>query len=195
MNRSGAFALRAERPMTPTKLLIGHIIVVFAIVIAGLWTARNGLQRCWPISRSSGCYGLSCSARRSTGPGRSPPGGITSTPTGRGTGLALAAVLTETGGEVTLVARLGEQIEAVAAAIRSAGGCTELARVDVADLAACPVRAGRNGRLDRVSLGRLGAGNVRPETGSLGPASRIKDCGVSEVCFQANLQGLMAPNV
>lgn len=27
--------------MTPTKLLIGQIIVVFAIVIAGLWTATQ----------------------------------------------------------------------------------------------------------------------------------------------------------
>jgi type IV secretion system protein VirD4 len=35
------FRLPAEHPMTPTKLLIGQILVVLAIVVAGLWAATQ----------------------------------------------------------------------------------------------------------------------------------------------------------
>ncbi|HWU95276.1 MAG TPA: hypothetical protein VN029_06740, partial [Sphingomonas sp.] len=37
----GARPPLAERTMTPTKLLIGQIIIVFAIVIAGVWAATQ----------------------------------------------------------------------------------------------------------------------------------------------------------
>ena len=55
---------------------------------------------------------------------------------GRGIGLALAAALAEAGAAVTLAARTAGEIEAVAAAIRAAGGEAEAAVLDVADLAA-----------------------------------------------------------
>lgn len=55
---------------------------------------------------------------------------------GRGIGLALAAALADTGAEVTLAARSGEEIEAGAEAICAAGGAAEAARLDVSDLAA-----------------------------------------------------------
>src|SRR5690242_8826741 len=41
MKPGGRFAARAERPMTPTKLLLGQILVVLAIVIAGVWAATQ----------------------------------------------------------------------------------------------------------------------------------------------------------
>jgi NAD(P)-dependent dehydrogenase (short-subunit alcohol dehydrogenase family) len=55
---------------------------------------------------------------------------------GRGIGLAAAAALGEAGAEVTLVARSADEIEAVAAAIRAAGGRAEAAVLDVSDVAA-----------------------------------------------------------
>ena len=55
---------------------------------------------------------------------------------GRGIGLALAAALADTGAEVTLAARSGEEIEAGAEAICAEGGAAEAARLDVSDLAA-----------------------------------------------------------
>lgn len=53
---------------------------------------------------------------------------------GRGIGLALAAALAEAGAAVTLVARSGIEIEAGAAAVRSAGGLADAAVLDVSDL-------------------------------------------------------------
>ncbi len=41
MNPDGRFAVRRSAKVTPTKLLIGQIIVVFAIVIAGVWAATQ----------------------------------------------------------------------------------------------------------------------------------------------------------
>ena len=53
---------------------------------------------------------------------------------GRGIGLALAAALAEAGAAVTLIARTGAEIEAGAAAIRTDGGTSAAAVLDVADL-------------------------------------------------------------
>jgi NAD(P)-dependent dehydrogenase (short-subunit alcohol dehydrogenase family) len=55
---------------------------------------------------------------------------------GRGIGLAAAAALAEAGAAVTLVSRTASEIDAVAAAIRAAGGEATTAVVDVADIAA-----------------------------------------------------------
>jgi len=55
---------------------------------------------------------------------------------GRGIGLAAAAALAEQGAQVTLVARSADEIEAGAAAIRTAGGRADAAVLDVSDLAA-----------------------------------------------------------
>ena len=33
--------MRAENRMTPTKLLIGQTLIVFAIVISGIWLATQ----------------------------------------------------------------------------------------------------------------------------------------------------------
>lgn len=63
---------------------------------------------------------------------------------GRGIGLALAAALGEAGAAVTLVARSGAEIDAAAAAIRTAGGDAHPAILDVSDLGAVdPFFAGR----------------------------------------------------
>jgi len=53
---------------------------------------------------------------------------------GRGIGLALAAGLAEAGAAVTLVARSAAEIDAGAAAIRTAGGAADAAVLDVTDL-------------------------------------------------------------
>jgi NAD(P)-dependent dehydrogenase (short-subunit alcohol dehydrogenase family) len=52
---------------------------------------------------------------------------------GRGLGLACAAALAEAGAAVTLAARTGAEIEAVAAAIRDAGGMADTILLDVLD--------------------------------------------------------------
>ncbi|MEX0730797.1 MAG: SDR family oxidoreductase [Aquisalimonadaceae bacterium] len=54
---------------------------------------------------------------------------------GRGIGLAAAAALAEAGAHVLLVARSGDEIESVAAAITQAGGRAEAHALDVTDLA------------------------------------------------------------
>lgn len=54
---------------------------------------------------------------------------------GRGIGEACAAALAAAGAHVTCVARSEEEVAAVAAAIRSAGGLAEHARLDVSDIA------------------------------------------------------------
>lgn len=53
---------------------------------------------------------------------------------GRGLGVACAAALAEAGAKVTLVARTGEEIEAVAQALRRRGDDAEAAVLDVSDL-------------------------------------------------------------
>jgi NAD(P)-dependent dehydrogenase (short-subunit alcohol dehydrogenase family) len=55
---------------------------------------------------------------------------------GRGLGRACAAALAEAGAHVTLVARTGDQIDALATAIRKAGGSAEAIRLDVTDVEA-----------------------------------------------------------
>jgi NAD(P)-dependent dehydrogenase (short-subunit alcohol dehydrogenase family) len=55
---------------------------------------------------------------------------------GRGLGLAAATALADAGAAVTLVARSGEEIAAVAAAIRERGGQAESCPLDVTDLTA-----------------------------------------------------------
>lgn len=55
---------------------------------------------------------------------------------GRGIGVAAAAALAEAGAEMVLVARSGQEVEAVAAAIRSEGGKASAQALDVTDLAA-----------------------------------------------------------
>ena len=55
---------------------------------------------------------------------------------GRGLGLAMAAALAEAGAEVLLAARSGDEVEAAAAAIRSAGGTAQALALDVTDTAA-----------------------------------------------------------
>ncbi|MFN3370821.1 MAG: SDR family NAD(P)-dependent oxidoreductase [Sphingomonadaceae bacterium] len=55
---------------------------------------------------------------------------------GRGIGLAAAAALADAGAEVWLVARTGAEVEAAAAAIRTAGGQAEGHVLDVTDTAA-----------------------------------------------------------
>lgn len=55
---------------------------------------------------------------------------------GRGIGAALAAALAQAGAAVTLVARTGDEISAVADALRQNGGDAEAAVLDVSDLAA-----------------------------------------------------------
>ena len=55
---------------------------------------------------------------------------------GRGIGVGLAAALAQAGAEVVLVARTEEEIEAVASAIRDAGGAAVAAVLDVSDLEA-----------------------------------------------------------
>ncbi|MBC7520884.1 MAG: SDR family oxidoreductase [Sandarakinorhabdus sp.] len=55
---------------------------------------------------------------------------------GRGIGAGLAAALAEHGAAVTLVARSGDEVEAVAAAIRARRESAEAAGLDVSDLAA-----------------------------------------------------------
>ncbi len=64
---------------------------------------------------------------------------------GRGIGLACAAALAEAGAHVTLSARTASEIDAVADAIRHAGGLADTACFDVTDLAAtraCVAAAG-----------------------------------------------------
>lgn len=55
---------------------------------------------------------------------------------GRGIGVAAAAALAEAGAEVTLVARSGAEVEAVAAALRFGGATADWAALDVTDDAA-----------------------------------------------------------
>ena len=55
---------------------------------------------------------------------------------GRGIGLAAAAALASVGAHVTLIARTGSEIEAVAAQIRAEGGLADTAVLDVLDLPA-----------------------------------------------------------
>lgn len=53
---------------------------------------------------------------------------------GRGLGLACAAALAEAGAQVTLAARTGDEVEAVAQALRARGDRAEAAVLDVTDL-------------------------------------------------------------
>ena len=55
---------------------------------------------------------------------------------GRGLGRACAAALAEAGAHVTLVARTLDQIQALARAIRQAGGSADAVKLDVTDLEA-----------------------------------------------------------
>lgn len=55
---------------------------------------------------------------------------------GRGLGAGMATALADAGAEVTLAARTGEEIEALAAALRAKGGKAEALTLDVTDLAA-----------------------------------------------------------
>ncbi len=54
---------------------------------------------------------------------------------GRGIGLGAAAALADAGADVTLVARSGDEVEAVAESIRNAGGKASAATLDVSKLA------------------------------------------------------------
>ena len=51
--------------MTPTKLLIGQILIAFAIVIAGLWTATQWALATLPIILSSAGHWPSLAATSS----------------------------------------------------------------------------------------------------------------------------------
>ncbi len=64
---------------------------------------------------------------------------------GRGLGMASAAALAEAGAEVLLVARNGEQVESVAAAIRETGGKADSAVLDVTDVGAVQALVGARG--------------------------------------------------
>lgn len=55
---------------------------------------------------------------------------------GRGLGAGMATALADAGAEVTLAARTGEEIEALAATLRAKGGKAEALTLDVTDLAA-----------------------------------------------------------
>ena len=65
-----------------------------------------------------------------------------------GIGLAAAAALAEAGAEVVLVARRGEELLAVAEAIRAAGGRAAAQVLDVTDLDATAAMVGREGPFD-----------------------------------------------
>ena len=79
---------------------------------------------------------------------------------GRGIGAALAVALAEAGAEVTLVARTGSDVEAVAAGIRSKGGRACWLAADVTDVAAFRAVAEKAGPFD-VFLNN--AGTNRPQ--------------------------------
>jgi NAD(P)-dependent dehydrogenase (short-subunit alcohol dehydrogenase family) len=80
---------------------------------------------------------------------------------GRGIGLAAASALAEVGAHVTLVARTGAEIAAVANEIRGAGGQAATLVLDVTDLAA--VRAAVNAA-DPFDILVNNAGTNRPRT-------------------------------
>jgi NAD(P)-dependent dehydrogenase (short-subunit alcohol dehydrogenase family) len=61
---------------------------------------------------------------------------------GRGLGAGMATALADAGAEVTLAARTGEEIEALAAALRAKGGKAEALALDVTDLAAVQAALG-----------------------------------------------------
>lgn len=65
--------------MTPTKLLIGQILVVFAIVLAGIWFATQWAATALAYQPELGTPWFIASILSIT-PGRCSVGGITSTP-------------------------------------------------------------------------------------------------------------------
>lgn len=82
---------------------------------------------------------------------------------GRGIGLAAAAALAEAGADVTLVARSGDEIEAGAEAIRSAGGKATAATLDVSDIAAVASFFSSQPALD-VLVNNAGTNRPKPMT-------------------------------
>lgn len=80
---------------------------------------------------------------------------------GRGIGLAAAAALAEVGAEVCLVSRTGAEIEAVAQAIRDAGGNAETLELDVLETDATRAAIEARGPFDILVNN---AGTNRPKT-------------------------------
>jgi hypothetical protein len=66
--------------MTPTKLLLGQIFVVFAIVIAGVWIATQWAAEMLAYQPELGPPWFYLHNLPSTTPGPCSPGGIISTP-------------------------------------------------------------------------------------------------------------------
>jgi NAD(P)-dependent dehydrogenase (short-subunit alcohol dehydrogenase family) len=79
---------------------------------------------------------------------------------GRGIGEALARALAEAGAEVTLVARTGAEVEAVAAGIRGKGGRACSLAADATDVAAFRAMAEKAGPFD---VFHNNAGTTRPQ--------------------------------
>jgi len=82
---------------------------------------------------------------------------------GRGIGLAAAAALAQAGAAVTLVARNGSEIEAVAAAIRADGGQADTLCLDVSDLNGVAAALGVAGPYD-ILINNAGTNRPAPFT-------------------------------
>ena len=80
---------------------------------------------------------------------------------GRGIGRAAAAALAEAGAEVVLVSRTAAELEAVAGAIRAAGGAAEPLVLDVADVAAAQTAIGAQPPFD-VLINNAGTNRPAP---------------------------------
>lgn len=80
---------------------------------------------------------------------------------GRGLGLAFAAALAEAGAHVVLVARSGDELEAVVAAITAAGGSAEALPLDVTDVAAVDRALGAMPAVD-VLVNNAGTNRPKP---------------------------------
>src|SRR5262249_61737245 len=80
---------------------------------------------------------------------------------GRGLGRACAAALAEAGAHVTLVARTLDQIQALARAIRQAGGSADAVKLDVTDLEAV-ARMGGAAELFDILVNNAGTNRPAP---------------------------------
>jgi NAD(P)-dependent dehydrogenase (short-subunit alcohol dehydrogenase family) len=115
---------------------------------------------------------------------------------GRGIGAAAAAVFAQVGAKVSLCARTGAEVEALAADIRDAGFQAEAFPLDVTDLKAVRREIEARGPFD-ILLNNAGANRIRPITEvSEEDYDAVLDLNLKAALFvaQAVAKGLVAAN-
>ncbi|ESQ92764.1 3-oxoacyl-ACP reductase [Asticcacaulis sp. AC460] len=113
---------------------------------------------------------------------------------GRGIGASAAAIFAQAGAKVTLCARSSDEVEAVAAEIRTAGFEAEAFALDVGDIARMQAEIAARGPFD-ILLNNAGTNRIRPITDiTEGDYDAVLDLNLKAALFvaQAVAKGLIA---